>query len=75
MKKLLITIALISLAGSAMAQDAMKVVTADEVVWKDDPVIPKGGQNSILIGDPSKAEIIVLRTKVSTPLQNSAAHS
>jgi quercetin dioxygenase-like cupin family protein len=63
MKKLLITVALIALAGSAMAQDAMKVVTADEVVWKDDPVIPKGGQNTILVGDPSKAETIVLRTK------------
>ena len=44
---------------ASMAQDAMKVVTADEVVFKDDPVIPKGGQNTILIGDPSKAETIV----------------
>jgi quercetin dioxygenase-like cupin family protein len=48
---------------ASMAQDAMKVVTADEVVFKDDPAIPKGGQNTILIGDPSKAETIVLRTK------------
>ena len=51
MKKLLITVALISLASSAMAQDAMKVVTADEVVWKDDPAIPKGGQTTVLVGD------------------------
>ncbi len=48
---------------ASMAQDAMKVVTADEVVFKDDPAIPKGGQNAILIGDPSKAETIVLRAK------------
>ena len=63
MKKLLITVALIGLAGSAMAQDAMKVVTADELVWKDEPVLPKGGQTAILVGDPSKAETIVLRVK------------
>ena len=63
MKKLLITVALIALAGSSMAQDAMKVVTADELVWKDEPVLPKGGQTAILVGDPSKAETIVLRVK------------
>jgi quercetin dioxygenase-like cupin family protein len=63
MKKLLITVALISLASSAMAQDAMKVVTGDEVVWKDDPAIPKGGQTTVLVGDQSKAETIVLRAK------------
>ncbi len=63
MKKLLITVALIALAGSSMAQDAMKVVTADELVWKDEPVLPKGGQTAILLGDPSKAETIVLRVK------------
>jgi quercetin dioxygenase-like cupin family protein len=62
---------LLTLAGLAtsfavpasMAQDAMKVVTADEVVFKDDPVLPKGAQNAILIGDPSKAETIVVRVK------------
>jgi sulfotransferase family protein len=62
---------LLSLAGVAisfavpalMAQDAMKTVMADEVVWKDDPVLPKGGQTAVLIGDPSKAETIVLRVK------------
>jgi quercetin dioxygenase-like cupin family protein len=63
MKKLLITVALIALAGSAMAQDAMKAVTADELVWKDDTVLPKGAQSAVLVGDPSKAETIVLRVK------------
>ena len=72
---------LLTLAGLAvsfavpasMAQDAMKVVTADELVWKDDPGLPKGAQSAILVGDPSKAETIV--RQVSTPLQSSAAHS
>ena len=63
MKKLLITVALISLASSAMAQDAMKVINADELVWKDNPVLPKGGQTTDLVGDSSKAETIVLRVK------------
>jgi len=53
----------ISIALPSIAQDAMKVVTADELVWKDDPVLPKGGKNTILIGDPSKAETIVQRVK------------
>jgi quercetin dioxygenase-like cupin family protein len=61
---------LLTLAGLAvsfavpalMAQDAMNV-TADEVVWKDDPAIPKGGQTTVLVGDQSKAETIVMRAK------------
>jgi quercetin dioxygenase-like cupin family protein len=63
--RLLLTLAgLISFAVPAsIAQDAMKIVTADELVWKDDPVLPKGAQSAVLIGDPSKAEPIVLRAK------------
>jgi quercetin dioxygenase-like cupin family protein len=61
---------LLTLAGLAnsfavpasMAQDAMKMVTADELVWKDDQVL-KGAQVAIPVGDPSKAETIVLRAK------------
>ena len=63
--RLLLTLAgLISFAVPAsIAQDAMKIVTADELVWKDDPLLPKGAQTAVLIGDPSKAETIVLRVK------------
>ena len=50
---------------SLMAQDTMKNVMADEVVWKDESVLPKGAQSAVLIGDPSKAETIVLRVKFS----------
>ena len=35
------------------AQDAMKAVTADEVVWKDDTLF-KGVQIANLLGDPAK---------------------
>jgi quercetin dioxygenase-like cupin family protein len=60
---------LVALAGLAIgfavpsiAQDAMKVVTADELVWKEHPVF-KGAQTVILVGDPTKAETIVQRVK------------
>ena len=73
MKKLLFTAAMIaSLAGSAGAQDAMKVtsVTPDELTWKDNPNIPKGGQIAILVGDPTKAgEVVVQRVKLPANYQ------
>ncbi len=65
MKKLLVLVALIGLAGSALAQDAMKAtrVKPDELTWKDNPALPKGAQFAILVGDPTKAEVIVQRVK------------
>ena len=65
--KIRLVVALVWLAISfavpaAMAQDAMKVVTADELVWKEHPVF-KGAQIVILVGDPTKAETIVQRVK------------
>ena len=65
MKKLLIFAAVIAVAGSALAQDAMKVtlVKPDALTWKDNPNIPKGGQFTILLGDPTKAEVVVQRVK------------
>ena len=62
MKKVLVTAALIALAGSASAQDAMKVVKSDELAWREHPIF-KGAQTVILIGDPAKAETIVQRVK------------
>jgi quercetin dioxygenase-like cupin family protein len=52
----------ISFAVPSIAQDAMKVVTADELVWKEHPVF-KGAQTVILVGDPTKVETIVQRVK------------
>ena len=66
MKKLLVLMALTALAGSALAQDAMKVtmVTPDALTWKDNPNIPKGGQVAVLVGDPTKAgSVVVQRVK------------
>ncbi len=67
MKKFLIVAALIAVAGSALAQDAMKVttVTPDALMWKDNPGLPKGAQVAILLGDPTKAgDVVVQRVKL-----------
>jgi quercetin dioxygenase-like cupin family protein len=63
MEKLLTLAALVALTGTAMAQDAMRVVKSDALVWKEHPVF-KGAQIATLIGDPSKAEVVVQRVKI-----------
>ena len=62
MNKFLISAALIALAGSALAQDAMTVVKLDTLTWREHPVF-KGAQTVILLGDPTKPETIVQRVK------------
>jgi quercetin dioxygenase-like cupin family protein len=66
MKKTIFLGALIALAGAALAQDAMKVITVtpDALTWKANPNLPKGGQVAVLLGDPTKAgDVIVQRVK------------
>jgi quercetin dioxygenase-like cupin family protein/ketosteroid isomerase-like protein len=60
-------VALVGLAISfavpgSIAQDAMKVIRPDELVWKEHPVF-KDAQIVILFGDPTKAETVVQRIK------------
>ncbi len=68
MKKLLIVVALIAFAGSALAQDVIMKVTLvkpDALTWKDNPNLPKGAQAVTLVGDPTKAgEMVVNRVKL-----------
>ena len=65
MKKLLILVGLIALAGSALAKSAMMgiVVKPDALTWKDSPALPKGAQFATILGDPTKAEMVVQRVK------------
>src|SRR5436309_885971 len=68
MKPFLIAVALIALATPALAQDAlkldaMKVFKPDELTWRDNPNFPKGAQSVRLIGDSTKAELFISRTK------------
>jgi quercetin dioxygenase-like cupin family protein len=63
MKSLLTVATVMALASTAMAQDAMKVVKSDGLVWKEHPVF-RGAQITTLIGDPSKPEVVVQRVKI-----------
>jgi quercetin dioxygenase-like cupin family protein len=63
MKRLLTFATFITLAGTATAQDAMSVVKPDALVWKEHAVF-KGALIATLIGDPSKAEVVVQRVKI-----------
>ena len=63
--RLLVTLAGLAISfavPASMAQDVMKVVTPDELVWREHPVL-KGAQIVILVGDQAKAETIVQRVK------------
>lgn len=69
MRKILIIAGLMAWAGAVAAQegmkvDAMKVFKPDTLVWKDDPSLPKGAQSVLLVGDPSKAGVFVVRVKL-----------
>jgi quercetin dioxygenase-like cupin family protein len=48
---------------ASVAQDAMKLIKADEIVWQEHPIF-KGVQVVWMMGDPTKAELIVQRTKI-----------
>ena len=62
--RLLLTLAAISCAVPAlMAQDAMKAIRADQIVWQNDTTF-KGLQYANLLGDPAKAELIVSVVKL-----------
>jgi Cupin domain. len=61
MKRILIGLALLALVCSGFGQ-AMKMTKVEDLVWKEHPVF-KGAQTVILVGDPTKAETIVQRTK------------
>jgi quercetin dioxygenase-like cupin family protein len=66
MKKLLIFAGLIALVAPALAQDGLKAtrVKPDQLTYKDNPGIPKGGQFAVMVGDPTKpGEVVVQRVK------------
>jgi hypothetical protein len=65
-RNLLVGLALIGLAGPAVAQQAMQsmVVAPETLTWKDSPALAKGVQMAVVYGDPTKAgEVFVTRTK------------
>jgi quercetin dioxygenase-like cupin family protein len=55
-----------------LAQDAVKVtiVTPEALAWKDAPLLPKGAQYVVLMGDPTKAGgMFVQRVKLPANYQ------
>src|SRR5258706_12241977 len=62
MKRFILSAALIALASAASAQEAEKVITPEALAWRPHPVF-KEAQTAILLGDPTKAEVIVQRVK------------
>ena len=68
MKGILIAAAAITMAGSVLAHDAatpdgVKEFAPEEIVFKDDPAFPNGGQTALLHGDPNKPGLFILRIK------------
>jgi quercetin dioxygenase-like cupin family protein len=55
-------------APASMAQDAMKTVKLDEVVWQTHPFL-KGCYTYFLMGDPTKAETVVRIDKLPPHLK------
>ena len=62
MRKLLSVVALLALAGSALAQDVAKTVKGDDLTWREHPLL-KGAQTTIIIGEPTKEGLVVVRFK------------
>ena len=60
---ILVFLAISFAVPASRAQDAMKVIKPDEIVWQEHPVF-KGAQVVWMMGDPTKAELIVQRTKI-----------
>ena len=51
------------MSGTTSSADEPILVTPDQVPWTDSPVIPNA-KGAFLTGDPSKAEVTVLRVRL-----------
>ena len=71
MRRILLGLAL--LAGGGFGQE-MKMVKVEDLVWKEHPVF-KGAQTVILVGNPTKAETIVQRTKFPPHYRSTSTHT
>ena len=68
MKKAIVIAALIALAGTfgplyAHDGDGAKELGPQEIIFKDDPAFPNGGQSALIEGDPDKPGLFILRIK------------
>lgn len=42
-----------------MTDDEMQSFRADEIVWNDEALLPKGAKSALIVGDPSKAGVFI----------------
>jgi len=67
MRIYLIALIIVSCANSVLAQDkidrmraeTMESFTPDTVKWAAEPILPKGAQSVVLVGDPNKAGVFI----------------
>ena len=52
-----------ALAHDAGNKDAVKELAPEEIIFRDDPAFPNGGQTALLHGDPTKPGLFILRIK------------
>ncbi|MGE0025049.1 MAG: cupin domain-containing protein [Hyphomicrobium sp.] len=53
-----------ALAESGLPVEDMLTFKAGEIKWSDEPLLPKGAQSSLILGDPSKPGVFVVRIKL-----------
>lgn len=46
-----------------MTADTMESFTSNKMKWADEPILPKGAQSALLLGDPNKAGVFIVRLK------------
>lgn len=46
-----------------MSHKVMESFSSDKLNWQDEPILPKGAKSVLLIGDPSKPGVFIVRLK------------
>ncbi|MFA5900976.1 MAG: cupin domain-containing protein [Hyphomicrobium sp.] len=69
MKYAFVIAALVALTSSAVAHDTgdghpLQEIQSKDLTYRDDPAFAKGGQTVVLVGDPKKPGLFILRLKM-----------
>jgi len=61
------------MSDSELASTKTIVVLPEQLVWRDNPLIP-GVQIAVLVGDPTRSELVVMRVKFPANLKHKPHH-